>query len=1302
MFNFIKTSFLANFQKPTAALGPEPRSTEFLEPKPAKSAKPTLRAGLLRNTTLRYGLFSPRKTVKAASGGASVASTALTPSNADPPTLSRVASTKAVAVSSSPSVRHPRSPIPTLGQSPLAPELVRWMASTSPLQKAQVTRHHRPLGLPHPSESPPRRLPTDTGVPQTPQRPDRVPSNPHPTAITPTRTPGTPSAGDRYPPSSRTRGRRGRRSSIHGLNTISAPLLKREAEPAELLAEPLVPREVKPPSGIFYVRVVRLEYIGVSKSPAFQCTMEVGGQSFSTDIVNAQKVERGVHVAQFSDVFVFDILHPFTFKLTVQPKPLNRSVSVASPASPMGPPGRPVDKRLARLHRPSQASLNSPDSTIPGSPPSPCTSTSSSGTSRFSTPTKWFQSLANRRSRSEGQVLSELYLDFGFRRLNKETKTYNMPLLYLSSSEMLKRSLEVTLELGVVIEHDPFRSDGRYSFPAKPWLRANGYTDSVRGPNGDRSRPSYGQASPHHAASPHPNTASPTTPSLSSALPGVISPRCARRLSPGGNHDPRESLTPVPAMPALAPTQFTGHLSIFVRSGRGAAWKRYWATMDHHALVLYHPEHRDGRPKCGRISLVHLHRVLTPTSEVINLGPYGLELAFSPLAMTDKQRRQSAFPHPLEIRAARQVLLQESAIVSTTVALEGPAGAPVSAPSSTGAAPAASPNTSPVSNHSELTMFDEQLDLDDLAGQMNLSEEDTRTFYSSWLMRVYVLADDARSKAEWQAKLDREIDVIRELTAWEKRRDSYLVTHTGAVPPRTPRRRGGWRGSDRFSQVTSTLSTAPSCDSLRVAPPLGTGGAVHGPPPQTSLTLADPTTVGDLVGDHDPSRSNRAFSRLAIPSPLAGRRHKPQSGLGLSGSPSNTTSGTSSSTRRTRNVTTPHCLPGIHERLGTRMGTPLSNVTSMLDDDSSPGATPERPGSDLTDGTDVAKPDTPSRTAVASPRQRASIHLDRLSIDANLAHLSLGVDTELLLQTSRASKYKQEIVQALDRIDQNLRTRRRQRREASPADLLPIEPESTRSIGQPSSSSAELSDEGIDLAPELPSVTAMPGDASFDLFHAAHLSRADPTTKSSSEAATTRADEEDDAGSTECESSQSTLGAAQGRLLTPSASRSPTTAAAVVAAQELVDRLLADAAPLDLTSRNELVTTPAACHSTPSAIEVTTPTRSAARLPEATRGLSPITSSGLSPGKYPAALSAAEAMASPVSKVLFPGKDKQRLGSLGKLGRRLPSRSSIVSFHKDARPADDTESVFEDSPRRLADSGKVSRRFLFVWNSHQP
>ncbi|KAJ1969164.1 hypothetical protein IWQ62_000795, partial [Dispira parvispora] len=848
MLSFLRDTVWSAFhKKPLVTVGPEAKPTDFLKPKTDSKSTPkdNYRGGLFRNTTIRHGLFTNHRKVPLLKNG--VAPPVVDTTTPDQPVSSAALPTNTNLKRDSNS-KNTVPPKVFPGKPPVHKSL------TTPAQSKALPPIERTAS--HTNEQGTLQLDTRKGDSK-PVGIDIPSPNPQATARL---------SGQFLP----RRKRQGRRSSIHGTSSVSAPLLDPDTiELAPTLTPPPTtqgeaqgkPKDTKPPSGIFYVRVAKLEYVGISRSPAFQCCMEVGSQTFYTDVANPSKVERSYHAVKFSDVFVFDILHPFTFKLSVLPKPLVRAISsrvehpnrrsifgggAKSPESDR----KPGIRSVSTMALPFPSVTNLPVTEQPSVRPRFSTASHEPlrrVSQRLAAPTRWFQSLANRRSRSEGEVLSELYLDFPFQQQKKETRTYTMPLLSLSSSEVRKRSLEVTLEIGIVIEHDPFREDGRYAFPAKPWLVANGYTDSVR-TTINKSRPSYTNGSlPGQGGAGNRQRASSRAKGGTTA--GAYPTNLGLGAEPKGGHRFRRissrgmerrmsrltlagSFTDGLLNPPV-PVHHSGQLTVLVRSRKGgAAWKRFWVVMDHHALTLYHPETREGRTPRGRIPLIHLIHVNAPKSESdkaenscsapgnpgIDPGPLGWVMGFSPLAMTDKQRRQSAFPHPVEIKAAQQILLRESQSPSASKSNESnktasdsltprPTASNASQPSTPHATPWCDrelgkqlpvtpthlttptalrqnlasadqelPDASPMSFVSDTTVSNgyPAVDLSRWLDKIKLSEEDTTSFYSAWAVRVYIKAETTEDKALWQAKLEQGIQAVKYAREWYQQHGRLL------------------------------------------------------------------------------------------------------------------------------------------------------------------------------------------------------------------------------------------------------------------------------------------------------------------------------------------------------------------------------------------------------------------------------------------------------------------------------------------------------------------------------------------------
>ncbi|KAJ1941635.1 hypothetical protein GGF37_003460 [Kickxella alabastrina] len=89
-----------------------------------------------------------------------------------------------------------------------------------------------------------------------------------------------------------------------------------------------------------------------------------------------------------------------------------------------------------------------------------------------------------------------------------------------------------------------------------------------------------------------------------------------------------------------------GYLSVFTRSGQFSTWKRYWGVLSSARVLFYESEsdEKKGVQPVAKVSLIHLYDSGVPESDLVNIGPTGIELRLSPLAMTDRHRRQSTFP----------------------------------------------------------------------------------------------------------------------------------------------------------------------------------------------------------------------------------------------------------------------------------------------------------------------------------------------------------------------------------------------------------------------------------------------------------------------------------------------------------------------------------------------------------------------------------------------------------------------------------------------------------------------------------
>lgn len=85
-----------------------------------------------------------------------------------------------------------------------------------------------------------------------------------------------------------------------------------------------------------------------------------------------------------------------------------------------------------------------------------------------------------------------------------------------------------------------------------------------------------------------------------------------------------------------------GYTSMFTRNGRVATWRRYWTVLSRAHIELY--ERPENEEPLVQISLLHLMGAGVPASDLVQMGPTGIELRLSPLAMTDRHRRTSTHP----------------------------------------------------------------------------------------------------------------------------------------------------------------------------------------------------------------------------------------------------------------------------------------------------------------------------------------------------------------------------------------------------------------------------------------------------------------------------------------------------------------------------------------------------------------------------------------------------------------------------------------------------------------------------------
>ncbi|KAJ1801568.1 hypothetical protein LPJ59_000189 [Coemansia sp. RSA 2399] len=163
------------------------------------------------------------------------------------------------------------------------------------------------------------------------------------------------------------------------------------------------------------------------------------------------------------------------------------------------------------------------------------------------------------------------------------------------------------------------------------------------------------------------------------------------------------------------------NVSVFTRSGRVSTWKRYWAVLSCSRILFYDSEDDEekGVQPVAKISLFHLHDAGIPKSDLVNIGPTGLELHLSPLSMTDRHRRKSAFPRESSAAGA-QALAAAAARDIYTHPLPGM----------------------------------ERLSISKKDDAQPSDEDDATLFkYSQWQCRVYILLDTLGDRDLWLQEL---------------------------------------------------------------------------------------------------------------------------------------------------------------------------------------------------------------------------------------------------------------------------------------------------------------------------------------------------------------------------------------------------------------------------------------------------------------------------------------------------------------------------------------------------------------------
>ncbi|KAJ1730100.1 hypothetical protein LPJ61_003198 [Coemansia biformis] len=209
-----------------------------------------------------------------------------------------------------------------------------------------------------------------------------------------------------------------------------------------------------------------------------------------------------------------------------------------------------------------------------------------------------------------------------------------------------------------------------------------------------------------------------------------------------------------------------GYLSVFTRSGRASTWRRYWAVLCPTRILFFDSEADEERGTVPvKMSLFHMHRAGVPETDLISIGPTGIELHLSPLAMTDRHRRKSAFPRRKPSAAQMQ---RESA-------------------------------RNPLPIMSGLTIGARRVD--ELSALLPDADDTTLEMYKEWHCRVYLLMETMEERARWLQELKGTCVPSCEFARFRNRQ------------------RGKWR-TQEFEAAATTLRkvTAVAVEEL---PPLG-------------------------------------------------------------------------------------------------------------------------------------------------------------------------------------------------------------------------------------------------------------------------------------------------------------------------------------------------------------------------------------------------------------------------------------------------------------------------------------------------
>ncbi|KAF9928987.1 hypothetical protein FBU30_001992 [Linnemannia zychae] len=86
-------------------------------------------------------------------------------------------------------------------------------------------------------------------------------------------------------------------------------------------------------------------------------------------------------------------------------------------------------------------------------------------------------------------------------------------------------------------------------------------------------------------------------------------------------------------------TLYQGFLTVMVRGGRVASWKRYWAVLEGRALKLYDAEYQLKRDAITVIPLAHVSRVQLPDYEKVDVGSNGFSMVVKSQGVDFKSNR---------------------------------------------------------------------------------------------------------------------------------------------------------------------------------------------------------------------------------------------------------------------------------------------------------------------------------------------------------------------------------------------------------------------------------------------------------------------------------------------------------------------------------------------------------------------------------------------------------------------------------------------------------------------------------------